>query len=162
MTVTAPPARQILTSNLLAMFRAAAADGGLGIRVGDNRAPKFGGSPARTQPDPAADYPYGILYDIPGGARDGDYEDYSKDATFVYQFSAIGLRRDQAQLIGDRAGTIVCGRTNGQYTSPLTAPAGLTVMSRELDLPAGIQQQGTAEQLVWLNPVVFRIYVTSA
>lgn len=161
MSVTAPPARQLLTNNLLAMFKVAA-PAGLGIRVGDNRAPVFGGSPPRTQPDPANDFPYAILYDLDGGARDGDYEDYSKDATFAYQLSVVGRRRDQAQLIADKAAVVICGRTDGGYTSPLTAPGGLTVMSRELDTPAGAQMQGTAEQILWLVPVRFRVYVTSA
>lgn len=161
MTVTAPPARQILSNNLLAMFRATAPTG-LGCRVGDNRAPVFGGSPPRSQPDPALDYPYAVLWDLDGGGRDGDYADEYADAIFPYQLSVIGRRRDQAQLMADKAAVVICGRTDGAYTSPLTAPAGLAVMSRDLDLPAGVQMQGSAEQLVWMVPVRFRVRVTVA
>lgn len=156
MTVTAPPARQLVTNALLTMLRSA----GVGL-VGDNRAPKFGGSPPRVQPT-NADYPYSILYDIEGGARSGDFVDDMQDAQFAYQWSFIGRRRDQAQLMADKGCAVLVGRTDGVYTVAMTDPAGMSIIRRTLDEPYGAQQQGTAEQLVWLVPCRFRLDVTAA
>ena len=81
-------ARTPVTAFVLAWLRAlwpATADG---ERVGDNEAP------------PNTAQAYAILYDIDGGSWrpqvDGSFE-----ATFIYQVSSLGLRRDQASTLAD-------------------------------------------------------------
>lgn len=155
-----PVARQLLSNNLVAMLRRSKAAGGLGYLVGDNQAPRFASD--ATQPDPRVDYPYGILYDIDGGDRAGDYADPVIDAQFAYQLSVWGRRRDQAQLAADVACTVLVGRANGAYVSTLTDPAGLSVIRRSLDPPAGVIPQATAEQRIFMVPVRFRLDVTAA
>lgn len=161
--MASPPARQLLTTNLVAMLRRPRDQGGLVSDprlVGDNQAPRFAAT--TQQPEPRVEYPYFIVYDIDGGDRAGDYADPVVDAQFVYQLSIFGRRRDQAQLAADVACAVLVGRANGAYVSTLADPAGLSVIRRSLDPPAGVIEQGTAQQRIFMVPVRFRLDVTAA
>lgn len=62
--------------------------------VGDAVAPR---NPDKSEMDP----PYVVLYPIPGGSFDGPLNDSQADVTLVYQITAVGLTRQQAQVAID-------------------------------------------------------------
>lgn len=145
------PGRQLVTTALLAMLRQSKADGGLGALVGDNQAPAF----SKTQPDERIDYPYFVLFDIDGGGRSGDYVNEASDAQYVYQLTCVGRRRDQAQWAADRAQLAFLDGT-------LVDPAGLTVIRRSLDIPAGVTRFGETKQTEWAVPLRLRLDVATS
>lgn len=56
-------------------------------------------------------YPYLALFAIPGGGFTGPpLTAPTADAQLVYQLDSVGTRRDQAQLQGDKAATVLVGR----------------------------------------------------
>jgi hypothetical protein len=62
--------------------------------VGDGVAPR---DPDKTEQDP----PYAVLYPIPGGFFDGPLNDSQADVVLHYQITAVGITRQQAQVVID-------------------------------------------------------------
>lgn len=59
--------------------------------IGDAEAP-------RNPDDSEIDPPYIVLYPIPGGTFDGPLSDSQADVTLIYQITAVGITRSQAQV----------------------------------------------------------------
>ncbi len=59
-------------------------------------------------------YPYLALFAVPGGGFTGPpLTNPHADVQLVYQLDAVGARRDQAQLQGDKAARVMVGRAPG-------------------------------------------------
>lgn len=124
--------RAPLTAAVLAALRAMGE-----WQVGDGVAPRApDGSP--TPPTP-----YLILYSIDGGGFTGpEWHDPHADATFVYQVTAVGERRDQVETLMDRARARLVGRgTDGSYLVALE-PSGCVVGDRSIDSVGGVDREG--------------------
>ena len=67
---------------------------GAAFDVGDGVAPR---NADKSEIDP----PYAVLYSIPGGRFDGPLSDSQADVVLVYQITAVGETRQQAQVIID-------------------------------------------------------------
>ncbi len=64
------------------------------ISVGDGVAPR---NPDKSEKDP----PYVVLYSLPGGQFDGPLNDSQADVSLIYQITAVGTTRQQAQVAID-------------------------------------------------------------
>lgn len=81
--------------------------------------------------------PYFVLYPIPGAVGHVTLEDPEASLVLEYQVTAVGQRRDQAQMAGDACRRSVTLRDpNGEFTNPITL-AGASVIDRRLGMIGG-------------------------
>lgn len=104
-----------------------------GSPVGDATAPHSGDDVANV-----ADPPYAILYPVNGGDLYGPPMGFrAADATFEYQVTTVGLRRDHTQWLGNRIREVIIGQAEDfSFRYPLIVP-GMVVMDRVLSGPPG-------------------------
>lgn len=140
------PARHSVTEMLLTLLRR-----GTGKQVGDYELPAD------------AEYPYAILYPIPGGGFDGPpLQSSESDALFTYQVTSVGLSRKQAEWMGDRVrATVVARSANGAFQVAHDDPDGLRIASRMVESGAGgVDVQGDPPHRVYSVAERFSIRVT--
>lgn len=140
--MTAAIEPQHVTDAFIAMLEAATA-----MAVGDHEAP-----PDRT-------LPYLIVYRIDGGGFSGPaWDDSTADATYVFQVTAVGEARVQAEALAGRVRSRILSRdADGRWDFPLALPAPYKEMSRGPDAsPAGPDRVGT----LWHVPDRYQITVT--
>jgi hypothetical protein len=65
-----------------------------GFPIGDGEAPR---NTDKSEVDP----PFAVLYSLPGGLFDGPLSDSQADVTLIYQVTAVGVTRQQAQVAID-------------------------------------------------------------
>lgn len=68
--------------------------------IGDGEAPRLAD---KTEIDP----PFAVLYALPGGQFDGPLSDSQADVTLIYQITAVGETRQQAQIVIDVCRTLM-------------------------------------------------------
>lgn len=100
-----------------------------GILIGDGLAP------AAAAGDSALDLtqPYVVVNQIPSGAFGGGYTGAGGEVTLRYQFSAVGIQRNQAERAASLAQRTLTDRVDGGPSSPFVnalAPTGHTVTAR--------------------------------
>jgi hypothetical protein len=101
---------------------------GSGKQIGDGRSPYPQGS------TPA--YPYGVMYPIPSGPRDGPLADPHADLTLVYQVTCIGQQREQARWLADRI-------INDLLYGAALVIVGAKVTFVELEVNPGVERDDT-------------------
>lgn len=109
------------------------------------------------------DYPYWVLFSIPGGSIDGPPLGQAQgDARFLYQLDAVGLNRDQAEKAADRSREWVVGRTPaGIFVVQATDPDGHVIHDRIVDgTPGAPLQEGQPPNEVFTVSDTFGIDVS--
>ncbi len=111
---------------------------GLGLEVGDAVAPEV-------------DPPYVTVYQIPGGRTTGTLAAPDDDAFIVYQVSCVGVSREQAEWLADKALELL--------------QTELDVEDRRvprvfLDMHGGVRRDDSATPPVFVSSPRFRIMST--
>lgn len=120
------------------------------LRVGTGRAVGDGEAPAdRT-------LPYLVGHVIPGGTLDGSMGDPYEDLAITVQVNAVGGSRDQAQYAQTAARSVILGRVNGEWATPI-AGDGWRVIFREYDADGGVDREGTVATAIDR----YRLHVTA-
>lgn len=128
------PNRRTVTDALIVMLEAAT-----GRPVGDFDSPVDGTEPV---PMPVAGYPYLVVASIAGGGSTGSVASSADTLTIVYQLTAVGLRRDQAEALSARAHQAMLEvALTGGWAHPIAA-AGHTVAIRVHDSSGGTDIDG--------------------
>jgi len=98
-------------------------------------------------------YPYLAVFQLPGGRFSGPpLTAPDADAELLFQLDAIGRRRDQAQLQGDKACALLIGReADGSYTHDFGAVEGWKVTGR---MPADTTPGGV--ETIQATPTLYR------
>lgn len=122
------------------------------LEAGTNRAVGDTESPFKNPSK--ADFPYSILYAIPGGSFWGPhFTAPDGNADLVFQVSSMGLRPDQARHQADAVRrTLVARQADGSFQVKLDPPQGYEISDR---VPAG----GPPEEMVesQYTPTVYTI-----
>jgi hypothetical protein len=119
--------------------------------------------------------PYYLLYSVDTHVSGAPLADMSEDGSFVYQITSVSgpdpafpqstADLDQLEWMADKARTTFLGRnpTTGLWSYPFTV-AGLSCMTRSLDVEWGGQPGGTSEQEAAIMTYVqrFRFNLTPA
>lgn len=102
------------------------------ITIGDGEAPR---TPDKSEINP----PYAVLYPIPGGLFDGPLSDTQADISLIYQITAVGKTRQQAQVILDICRAIMMDKSNisipGRLVRSVTLITPHSGTIRDDDLP---------------------------
>ena len=106
---------RVLTDEILSVVAT-----GTGRQIGDGTAPA------------APLLPYAVLYPLPSPTHDGDLTSPDRDRGWVYQVTAVGATRDQAEWMADKVQTSMEDDT--------FAPVGITVMNIEATLGPGVER----------------------
>lgn len=103
---------------------------------------------AEAPPDDTGDtlatpsYPYGVVELVPGGAIDGDTSQPAGMADLVYQVTAVGQTRKQAERLLGRAHTnLLAVDPEGGWAMPIDA-AGHDTVTRGVDTLGGTTREG--------------------
>lgn len=117
-------------------------------------------------------YPYGLVYAIPGGTTEGDAGHPDSIATQVFQLTAVGRVRWEAENLGMRARGVILDRDGSGWAWPIdayivnvtgTGPVnrtlsvsdGLAVWARRLDSTGGHFREGAVSN--WVDRFVLSI-----
>ena len=109
----------------------------LGLTVGDAAAP-------------ASPPPYVVVYQIPGGGFSGQLGRINDDAEIVYQVTCVGVSRQQAEWLEDKANGLLTGITVSGRSIPLIRTDGL----------GGIRRDDSIQPPVFVATPRFRFYST--
>lgn len=137
MTSELRPLVRLHTDAVLARLGDAPDEGGLGLKVGDAKAPA--GGP-----------PYAVLYAIAGGATSGTLGELDADAELIYQVTCVGNSRKQAEWLADEAKGLLEG----------LIVAGRSIPRIALDSNPGIAVDNEQTPPIFTVPVRFRIFTT--
>jgi hypothetical protein len=146
----APPPINPITSGLLALLRAQLP---ANVPIYDAIVPA------------EADFPYVFVIRIPGGVTAGPpLTDPDADPGIVYQVDCVGQRRDQAEMLRDRADAALLGRQpNGQLTHSINVGTGYVCCDRiRDDVIGGVEPEGLPPRTVYAAQQRYRIHVTPA
>jgi hypothetical protein len=119
--------------------------------------------------------PYYLLYSVDTRVGGAPLADMSEDGSFVYQITSVSgpdpsvpqstADLDQLEWMADKARAVFLGRnpSTGLWSYPLTV-AGLSCMTRSLEVEWGGQPGGTSEQEAAIMTYVqrFRFDLTPA
>jgi hypothetical protein len=141
--------KRLVTDGLIAMVAA-----GTGRPCGDHQSPSNGVL--------ADGYTY--VHSIDGGDFDGaPFWSPESDATLVYQVTAVGKVRQQAEWLADRVRLTLVSRDNlGGFQVAFPSLAGMLVIHRSPDgISPGVIPEGPPENRVYSVPERYRISVVS-
>lgn len=113
-----------------------------GITVGDGEKPAGGGwdDVARLSDHGG----YVLLYPLVGGTTAGPISDLAADATVLYQLTAVGASRQQAEWIADQARVVMLSKA--------FAPAGRVVTLVVIDMLGGATRDDAGKTPLWFSP----------
>lgn len=97
--------------------------------------------------------PYVVVYAIPGGTASGTLARPDDDAELVYQVTCVGLTRQQAEWLADKALTLL--------ETPLSV-SGRSIARVALDLHAGVSRDDSRTPPYFVAMPRFRLYSTPA
>ena len=109
-----------------------------------------------------AQFPYWVVYQIPGGEGYGPpLTDPDADTQIVVQVDSVAGRRDQAQLNRDRAANVMLSRRGGALQYDMGAIAGWAFCGRmRNDVPGGVEVEGAPPNAVFTASDRYTIAVT--
>lgn len=111
----------------------------LGLTVGDAVAPD-------------ASPPYVVVYPIAGGGTSGTLAAPDDDAELIFQVTCVGVSREQAEWLADKALSLLTSVT----------VTGRSVPRVSLDSFGGVVRDDTATPTLWTAFPRFRLYSTPA
>jgi hypothetical protein len=163
--VTAPysPPLDVITTAVLQLMRAtgrAVFDGAFS-RVPDleQTNPVYAADPVNTQ------YPYGLLYQLPGGSSD-PFPDLDLDlraTTIAFQVTAVSNVRNQCQAVARQFRDQVIARVDHGWVHDIAMPDGWRIAQRLPDPAApGIDRAGDPPRVIHSCPVRFALTITPA
>lgn len=109
------------------------------------------------------DWPYWVVYSIPGGSMSGPPMGQAQgDAVYPYQVDSVGKTRAQAEMAADWVRNWVVGRTAaGVFVVQAADPDGLRISDRIVDgTPGAPLQEGQPPNEVFTVSDTFSVYVT--
>ena len=68
--------------------------------------------------------PYAVVYKIDGGEYEGSFENPYEDAELIYQVTCVGVTREQAEWVADKAMVLLNGLTVADRRIALVSPEG--------------------------------------
>lgn len=105
-----------------------------GRPVGVGRAP-FGGKGEPEEPD----FPYAIIYPLPGGSFSGSLDQPEEDALWVGQVNSVGTTAEQARWMSGRVRRYIMTRNGNGFENAIDPGTGWTVNDRRVRSGGGVE-----------------------
>lgn len=135
---------RVLTDAIIAALAAAPCD------VGDGEKPT--GAGWQGVPDQSQFAPYLVLHPVSGGTTDGTLAASDDDAASLYQLTAVGATREQAEWAADEGRDVMLGVA--------ITVSGRSVAQVRVDMLGGARRDDTVQPSVWMAVDRYRVVST--